>query len=259
MHSEAVLIVPAASLLSFAMILARVSGVIAFFPLPGLRAPVDAGRTVLALVLSVALLPSRLANMETLPPVGEIAASVISEMMFGLAAGIVAALVLEGYQIAAQTVGVQAGYGYATTTDPSSQADSGVLQAATGLAGGLFFFSLGLHRQLLRILANSWNSNHPGVWRDSGSAFAAVAQLGTQAFTSGLKLALPAVALLILIDLSVTVLGRMQQQLQMLSIAFPLKMSAGVLVMALLLPVFARMVASSAAGGLALLAGPSSK
>ena len=65
-------------------------------------------------------------------------------------------------------------------------------------------------------------------------------------FTIGLRLAMPVIALLLLIDIALALLGRMQQQLQLLSLAFPVKMLATVALMTALAPVVARVYESSA-------------
>ena len=52
--------------------------------------------------------------------------------------------------------------------------------------------------------------------------------LGSGIFSTGLRLALPLIALLFLIDLSVGLLGRLNAQLQLIALAFPVKMLAAV-------------------------------
>jgi len=46
-------------------------------------------------------------------------------------------------------------------------------------------------------------------------------------FTTGLRLALPVLALMVLLDLAIAVLGRIQAQLQLIPLSFSLKMLAG--------------------------------
>ena len=128
--------------------------------------------------------------------------------------------------MAAQVLGLQAGYGYATTIDPTSQADAGVLQVVTALMSGLLFLTLGVDRQLFRVLAASFEKFPAGAWAPSAASLDGVVSLGSGMFSLGLRLALPVVALLLLLDVSLAVLGRMQQQLQLLSLAFPMKMLA---------------------------------
>ena len=182
-----------------------------------------------------------------LPAFGELAGWAFAEAGFGLAMGLAVAFLTESFQMAAQVLGLQAGYGYATTIDPTSQADAGVLQVVTGLISGLFFLTLGMDRQLFRVLAASFEKFPAGAWAPSAASLDGVIQLGSGMFSLGLRLALPVVALLLLLDVSLAVLGRMQQQLQLLSLAFPLKMLAALALLVALAPVFARIFESSSA------------
>ena len=78
---------------------------------------------------------------------------------------------------------------------------------------------------MLRIFARQ-----PGyrARRDRSSFREAAAErlLATAAvmFSTGVRLALPVIAVLVMVDISLALLGRMNAQLQLLTIAFPIKM-----------------------------------
>ena len=74
-------------------------------------------------------------------------------------------------------------------------------------------------------LAGSLVSLPPGTgWRPGSSA--ALIPLAGEIFPTGLRLAMPVIALLLLVDVSLALLGRINAQLQLLSLAFPAKMAA---------------------------------
>ena len=77
--------------------------------------------------------------------------------------------------------------------------------------------------------------------------------LGGQMLSTGLRLAFPVVALLVLIDVALALVGRVQQQLQLLSLAFPGKMAAALALLAALAPVFPKIFAGEADRTLAAL------
>jgi len=67
--------------------------------------------------------------------------------------------------------------------------------------------------------------------------------MGSTMFSTGLRLAMPMVAVLVMVDISLALLGRVNAQLQLLHIAFPVKMLVGLAVLgwlALLFPVLFR-------------------
>ena len=148
-------------------------------------------------------------------------------------------------------MGLQAGYAYASTVDPSTQADSGILVVFSQLAAGLLFFALGLDREVLRVFARSLETCPPGTFTLTRPAAEQILSLGATMFSTGLRLALPMVALLIMVDISLALLGRVNSQLQLLTVAFPIKMMVGLTLLGwltLLFPVLFRAVSHQALG-----------
>jgi flagellar biosynthetic protein FliR len=90
--------------------------------------------------------------------VGRIVGGIVAETLFGVTLGLAIAFLLEGMQLAAQVLGLQAGYSYASTVDPTTQADTTTLQLMAQLLAGTLFFAFGFDRQVLRILARSLES-----------------------------------------------------------------------------------------------------
>jgi flagellar biosynthetic protein FliR len=61
-------------------------------------------------------------------------------------------------------------------------------------------------------------------------------------FSAGLRLAMPVIALLVMLDVSLALLGRLNQQLQLLSLAFPVKMLTALLALSWVAAVFPRIL-----------------
>src|SRR5262249_52889274 len=152
-----------------------------------------------------------------------------------------------------QSIGLQAGYSYASTINPSSDADSSVLEVLTMLATMLLIFTLGIDRELIRILALSFERFPAGSWAPSLQTMDGIIRLGGGMLTMGVRFAFPVVALLLLIDVALGLLGRVQQQLQLLSLAFPAKMAAAVALLAVLASLMPRMFEVAAGHTLAVL------
>jgi flagellar biosynthesis protein FliR len=233
-------------MVAFLMVLARVAGVVAFVPIPGWKTAPALIRAALAGAIAFSLFPVWPSPPDTLPSFGQLAAIVFSETAFGLAVGLAAAFLMEGFQIAAQVIGVQAGYGFASLIDPSSQADSGVLQVLMSMMSGLLFFSTGLDREVLRVLGASFEKFPAGEWMPSLAKLDGIVHLGGGMFTLGLRLALPVMAMLLLIELALALLGRMQQQMNLMTLSFPVKMLAALAMLVALTPVIARLFEGAA-------------
>ncbi len=224
--------------LSFLLTLSRIVGTFAFIPIPGIKSGPDAARILVAVALTIALFPFWPAPPEAHLSGGTVTVWILSELTVGAGAGLAVGFLLEGFQFTGQMIAQQAGYAFATTIDPGSQADSGVLLVIAQLFGGCLFFAAGLDLQVLRCLAASLQSIPPGSYTVSSSAVQSMIHLGGGVFTLGLRLAMPEMALLLFIDLCFAILGRMLPQIQFLPLSFPLKMLAGILVLSLTLSVF---------------------
>jgi flagellar biosynthetic protein FliR len=155
-----------------------------------------------------------------------------AEAAFGLTIGLVMSFVVEAFIMFGQIVGLQAGYSFASTIDPSTQADAGVLIVLAQTVAGLLFFATGLHREAVRIIVASLETLPPGSFSISSGAASLVIRLSSGIFSVGLQLALPAIALLLMVDIALALLGRINQHLQLLTLAFPGKMLASLALLA---------------------------
>ncbi|HET8548626.1 MAG TPA: flagellar biosynthetic protein FliR [Bryobacteraceae bacterium] len=229
---------PVSLVCSFLLVPARVSFAFIFVPLPGARAAPDAARVVLAVATTIALYPVWPAVTIAELQLSQLMQWVGSEAAFGLTIGVAVGLISEAFVMAAQMIGFQAGYSYASAVDPATQSDSTVLQMAAQLCAGLLFFVTGLHREVLRAVAHSLEAWPPGTFMITDSIGAAVRNLGGVMLSTAVRLALPVLALTMLVDVSLALLGRINSHLQLLTLAMPLKMLAALAMFAALLSVF---------------------
>jgi flagellar biosynthesis protein FliR len=219
------------TLFGFLFTLARVSGVFAFLPLAAFRAAPETARIVLSLALTLMLRGNWRPPVGTEATIGRIVSGLAGEMTLGLAVGLALAVVLEVFEMAAQAVTLQAGFGYASTVDPTSGADSTVLLTVAQLTAGLLFFVSGADRLLVRALAESLRILPPESFVPNKVWGQALIQFAGTIFSSGLRLAAPVIALLLLADASLAVLGRVQTQLHLISLTMPVKLAGTMLVL----------------------------
>jgi flagellar biosynthetic protein FliR len=230
------------TLISFLLVLARVAGAFAFVPLPGFRSAPEPARAALALGMTLALYSRWPSGTGGLPGAVTIVGWLLAEAATGIMIGLTVAVAIEAFVLAAQVLGLQAGYAYASTFDPNTQADSGVLLVFAQLAAGLLFFAVGLDRQVIRLLADSLDTAPPGVYAFSRSSAEPVIRLGASMISVGLRLAMPVVALLVMVDVALALLGRINAHLQLLSLAFPAKMLAALAMLAASAAVYPRIL-----------------
>jgi flagellar biosynthetic protein FliR len=226
--------IPTSVLYGFLLVLARISGVFVFLPLPGFEAGPSAAKITLAMILTFAMY-SRWPSLDPVPAsMMQVAGWMVAEAAIGLATGLAVAFLIEAVTFAAQAISTQAGFAYASTIDPNTEADSTVLLLLAQLTAGLLFFAMGFDRVLLTILARSLETHPPGAFIASRASVEQLVMLGSSIFTTGVHLALPVMTLLFLIDLSIGLLGHLNSQLQLISLAFPAKMLSALAALSLL-------------------------
>ena len=231
--------------LPFLLVLARIGGFFAFVPLPGGKAGPDIVRVVLTVGFTLALFAQWPAVASPFS-LSRLTAALLSEAALGVTVGLTVACLTESLVMMAQIVGLQAGYGYASTIDPSTQADAGVLLVVAELIGGLLFFALGLDREVLRVFAGSLETQPAGAFWIAPPAAASILRLTASIFSTGLRLALPVAALLALVDVALALAGRLHAQLPMVTLAFPTKMLLALGLLAALAPLMPRLYTESA-------------
>lgn len=220
MLNEATL--PIGTVFAFLMVLARVSGAFIFVPMPGMSGSSQPVRVVLALSLTIALFPLWPAP-PAVPSVGLLLQWLIVEAAVGLSIGLVVGFISEAFGLFGQMVGLHSGHSFASTVDPNTEADSGIFVVLAQSVAGLLFFATGLHREVIRIFAHSLETQPPGVYALSAGAGDTMIRLSSTIFSTGFRLALPLIALLVMVDLAMALLGLVNAQLQLHSLAFPAK------------------------------------
>jgi flagellar biosynthetic protein FliR len=235
---------------AFLLVLARVSGAFVFVPLPGFSSAPAIVRTTLAVGITLAMEARWPAVDASSITVFRLVAWAVAEATIGVAIGLAISIIVETFTFAAQIIGTTAGYGYASTIDPTTQADSGILVVIAQFAAGMLFFATGLDRETLRLFAQSLDRIPPGSYQFGLNSAQTLFHLAGNLFSIGVRLALPVVALLLMVDISLALMGRINAQMQLLSLAFPAKMLAALMVLSWVAWLFPRIAREI--GGLAL-------
>src|SRR6218665_1615743 len=87
---------------TFLAVLMRISGIFVFFPLPGLRSPIDPGRIFLSVMVTFALFPVWGSLTSATVQAGSILALLLCEAMLGLTGGLLVSCLFEAFEFAAQ-------------------------------------------------------------------------------------------------------------------------------------------------------------
>ncbi len=235
------------TLLAFILVLSRVTGVFVFIPMPFKDAGPGLARVVLALGCTIALY-SRWPTVN-LPELTLTSTFlfVLSDAALGAAMGLMVSFLSEAFTVGAQSLALQAGYGYVSIIDPTTQAESDVLAVLAQLLAGLFFFATGIHRVLIKGIADSLDRYPPGTFVLTPGMAREVVTIGADIFSIGLRLALPIIGLLLMTEISLALVGKINSQLHLGTHSYPIKLLLALSVLSSVLVVSPRLYESYAA------------
>lgn len=235
MHGEVT--VSVSLIYSFLLVVARIGGALLFVPIPTMKGAADPVRVVLVLAIALSLYsvwPTVPADITALTYCGFL----LADAAYGLAVGLLISFLSEVGLMFGQLCGFQAGFSYASTIDPDSQADSPVLSSIAQTLMALLFVTLGFHRYVIRLFAESLTTMPPGKVIISRHWGELVIRAADSLFSIGMRLALPVIGLMLMVELTLALLSRMNSQLQLISMSMPLKILAALATISILLMLF---------------------
>ncbi|MBT3348677.1 MAG: flagellar biosynthetic protein FliR [Thiotrichales bacterium] len=197
-------------------------------------APVFAARTipVRARLLATVLITFTIAP--TLPPVPLLdpftiagVIQIINQFVIGFAMGFVVFMIFAAFTVGAQTMGMSMGLGFATAIDPNNGVQVPVLAQFYVLFATLIFLAINGHLMILDTLKESFVTmpiSHN--WLSQDSVWSLVSW-GKMMFIGGVKMALPVIVTLLLINISLGVVTRAAPQLNIFAVGFPISIAVG--------------------------------
>src|ERR1700761_640477 len=167
----------------------------------------------------VAALPLAQVELGVMPLAGEMSA--------GLLFGFSLTLLNEVLLFAGQVLGVQFSFSLANLLDPNSDVQTPLLAQMFSLLGLLVILTSGLDRTAMAALIRSFAEAPLGAVFLDGRQMLGVVQMASGIFFAALQLAAPALAATMLVEIAVSLVGKMSPQLPVMSITVPAKTITG--------------------------------
>lgn len=215
--------------------LARVLALIMTAPLLSEKAISRKVKIGLGVMITWVLLP-------TLPPTHVTLFSVggfwllIQQILIGISIGFTMQFAFAAVRTAGEVIGLQMGLSFATFFDPGSRLNMPVLARFLDMLAMLLFLSFDGHLWLISMLSDSFLTLPIGGETPNGSAFMALTKAASLIFLNGMKLALPLITLLLILNLALGLLNRVSPQLSVFAIGFPVTLSIGMIFIILMMP-----------------------
>jgi flagellar biosynthesis protein FliR len=220
---------------SFLVLVSRIGGIIAAFPMIGGRTVPHKIKIALVVMLGIALSP-----LIRLPQLShdalEMTAGLASELLIGLVIGLAVRLVFGALEVAGDLLGVQMGFGAVQLLDPMTAQHSSVISEYFRIIAMLVFLSLNAHMAVVAAIVSSYETIPPFGARLSPAIGEEVLQLSQHMFVAALQLAAPVLVVMILINVLLAMLGRAVTQINVFVLSFPITILGGLLVLGLALP-----------------------
>jgi len=214
----------------------RIGTALGIAPVLGARTLPMRVRIGLALALSMIVAPLLPTPPALLPWSAEIVVLAVQQMLIGIAFGLALLVIFSSLILGGQIIAMQTGLSFASLIDPVSGVQTPVVSQFYVVMATLVFFSLDGHLALISSLVDSFrvlpvdgrSIRLNGVW--------SLLLWGGEIFRTAVRIALPAMATLLLVNLALGVITRAAPQLNIFSIGFPVIIMIGLVVMSLTLP-----------------------
>ena len=184
-------------------------------------------RLLLAIVLTIAIAPIvPLAETQDVLSVAGLV-TMIQEIAIGVALGFLVQLVFDAIALGAQVIAMSMGLGFAVFLDRARGVSVPVLGQLFLIFAMLIFLSLDGHLAMIQLLADSF---HAWPISEGGLRLPVLSELlvwTAKLFIFAMKIALPAVTALLIVNLSFGIMSRAAPTLNLFAVGFPVSMLLG--------------------------------
>ncbi|MBB3046355.1 flagellar biosynthetic protein FliR [Litorivivens lipolytica] len=161
-----------------------------------------------------------------------------NEIVIGICIGFLVQLVFEAIVFAGQTISMGMGLGFAMMVDPQRGNSVPILSQFFLLITLLIFLALDGHLAFLELVAGSFAIWPVGVAMVSVDTLGLVIEWSGEIFGGAIRVALPAVIALLVVQIGVGVISRAAPTLNLFAVGFPIAILVGYLVLYQMMPLF---------------------
>ncbi|MFC7461503.1 flagellar biosynthetic protein FliR [Hydrogenophaga defluvii] len=169
--------------------------------------------------------------------------AVVQQLAIGVAIGLAVRIVFAAVEMAGEIVGLQMGLNFAGFFDPTTNSQSSSAGRFFGNLSMMLFVVLNGHLMLIQAVNASFSTFPVGGDPLASLQTLRLHELGAIIFTYGLWIALPMIGMLLFINVALGIISRIAPQMNVFAIGFPLTLSAGLVSIAVTVPMLEEPVA----------------
>jgi flagellar biosynthetic protein FliR len=213
----------------------RVGGTVMIAPVLGAMFVPHRVRLLITMVLAFAMLPVMGAVPDYSPLSIQGFLAVGQELLVGIAIGFLLKIAIEAAVLGGQIVSSGTGLSFAMVVDPQAGGIP-LLGRFYLIIATLLMLAGNAHLQLIQVLAESFRLIPIGSGGLDAADARQVADFGGIMFVGALKLALPSVAALLMVNVAFGVISRAAPTLNLFAVGFPITLLMGFLIMIMDVP-----------------------
>lgn len=222
----------------------RVTGAILAAPLFGSDYVPVRVRVAIALMTALVVAPV----LPTVQPFNSLGIEAVllaaNELLIGICLGFLIQLVFEAIVFAGQTISMGMGLGFAMMVDPQRGTSVPILSQFFLIITLLIFMAMDGHLQFLQLVANSFLIWPVGLTAFGPDTVGIIIEWSAEIFSGAIRIALPAVIALLVVQIGVGVVSRAAPTLNLFAVGFPIAILVGYVVLQQLMPLFVPAVES---------------
>jgi flagellar biosynthesis protein FliR len=202
-------------------------------------------RALLSFLITLVIFPIVAQHGYDIPGhMGSYALLVVQEVFVGLFVGFLVSVIVSSFQLAGEYFSVQIGFGINEVLDPLAQVSVPLVGQLKNLIGLLIFLVIGGHHFLIKAIYRSYElvpvvSLGPGA---SAGMLKFLTHIFSGMFVVALKIALPVMATVFLVSVTMGVLSKAAPQMNIMMLGFPLKIMVAFGVIMLTSPLIVRVM-----------------
>lgn len=224
------------SVTAFFLVLARVSPLFIVAPLFSSKMIPGQVRGIAAVGLSIGLAGVASHGQQIPTDAVQVAALMVEQVLVGVLLAFVVAALMAAVQTAGGLADIVSGFSFGATVDPINGNQGGTFSELYGLVGVMLFIAIGGDAWILHGIARTFDLVPLSAGPHLGSIVSAAETSVSSLFVSAVEVAAPVIMALLITDVAFGMVSKVVPQMNVFSVAFPLKTGVAILVVAASLP-----------------------
>ncbi|MBU1196484.1 MAG: flagellar biosynthetic protein FliR [Proteobacteria bacterium] len=223
---------------TYMLVLLRISIVLFMFPIFSSNVFPARLKMGLALVVSLLLYSVVQVDLTRFPlTMGATVLLILAEALIGLTLGLCLRMFFGAVQLAGQVIGFQMGFAMINVMDPQTGGNVSIMDQIGYWVCVIIFLLLNGHHIMFLAVVDSFKLVPIGFFMLQDEMMVKMIHLGSQMFWLSLKIGAPVIASLVFVSVGFGLMAKFSPQMNVMIVAFPLKIVAGLVLFGLTLQI----------------------